>query len=40
MFDIENCILYRNFAKGDSAVKNALRGLENEVQNLRIHGNY
>lgn len=24
----------------DSAVKNALRGLENEVQNLRIHGNY
>ena len=24
----------------DSAVKNALRGLENEVQNLQIHGNY
>lgn len=24
----------------DCAVKNALRGLENEVQNLRIHGNY
>lgn len=24
----------------ESAVKNALRGLENEVQNLRIHGNY
>ena len=24
----------------DSAVKNALRGLENEVKNLRIHGNY
>lgn len=24
----------------DSAVKNALRGLESEAQNLRIHGNY
>ncbi len=38
MFDIENCILYRNFAQ--SAVKNALCGLDAEVQNLRIHGNY
>ena len=24
----------------DSAVKNALRGLRSEVQNLRVHGNY